>query len=139
MFKEFEGYLFDETTETGRVKIKIIIEQSGLLIKGENLQHKIQWNYLDLSIGGSNDKQIFIKSKMDSKLSLFTNQMELVKDIKNKAGMIGDSIIQPIQKGRGKRFLFSFGFISSLFLIIIIGTSLLFYLNYNKKIGRAHV
>lgn len=51
MFPEFEGYLFDESVETGRIKIKIFIEQSGLLIKGENIHHKIQWNYLDLSIG----------------------------------------------------------------------------------------
>lgn len=132
MFPEFEGYLFDETVETGRVKIRIIIEQSGLLIKGENIHHKIQWNYLDLSIGGSNNKQVFIKSKMDSKLSLFTNQMDLTKEVKKYSGMAGDTLLQPIKKGRAKRFIFSFAFISTVFLALTIATCLLFYFNYGK-------
>ena len=132
MFPEFEGYLFDESVETGRIKIKIFIEQSGLLIKGENIHHKIQWNYLDLSIGGSNNSQVFIKSKMDSKLNLFTNQMGLMKEVKKYSGMAGDNLLKPIKKGRVKRFLFSFAFISTVFLTLTIATCLLFYFNYGK-------
>lgn len=132
MFQEFEGYLFDDTVETGRIKIKIISEQGGLLIKGENVHRKILWNDLGLSYGGSNNKQIFIKSKSDPKLNLFTNQIAITKEIQSKSGMVKDIILQPIKKDRTKRFISSFGFLSFLFLTITIGLCLLFYFNYGK-------
>jgi Zn-dependent protease with chaperone function len=132
MFQEFEGYLFDETVETGRIKISIMAEQSGLSIKGEGIQHKVYWNNLVLEYGGSNNRQVFIKSKLDLKLNLFTNDTALIKEIKNKAGMYGETVLKPLTKDNTKRFFLSFGFLSSVFFAIIIGSILLFYFKYGK-------
>lgn len=132
MFKEFEGYLFDESVETGRVKIIITTEQSGLAIKGDNIQRKISWNDLEISLGGSNNKQVFIKSRSDAKLNLFTNQLNLINEIKTKSGFASDTILKPIKKGATKRFFLSTRFILFVITIMIVVPSLLLYLNYGK-------
>lgn len=135
MSVEHEGYLFDETVETGRKKVKIIVDINGILFKDSELSKRINWNSLDINYGGSNNQQIFIKSKLDVTLVGFTSHFEILNSIKAQSGGASNVVLASVNKGKSKRFFSSGKFLIALLLLLIVGSSLAlyFYIGVIKK------
>lgn len=132
MSSEHEGYLFDETVETGRRKVKIIVDINGIIFKDAEISKRINFNSLYISYGGSNNQQIFLKSKIESTLVGFTNQNEVIQSIKNMSGGASNVILSSIHKNKTKRFVSSGKFLLAILFLLIVGSGLLFYFQFGK-------
>lgn len=132
MSSEHEGYLFDETAETGRRKVKIVVDINGILFKDAELSKRINWNSLDVNYGGSNNQQIFLKSRLETTLVGFTSQIEILNSIKNQSGGASNVILSAVNKNKSKRFFSSGKFLLALLFLFIVGSSLALYFQIGK-------
>lgn len=99
----FDGYRFDQNSDSGREKIQIKFDQHKIQWISESNSESINWQDLKIENSGNNYKTIFFKSNSNPSIIFFTLDKNIIKSIQEQGGVYAIEALKNFRKENDNR------------------------------------